>query len=152
MPLPDQEEELSLKYIEQLIAAVVNMARWPVPRGASRLKEPDSASCFLAGRFQRYGPCPDGLAFAWPENDTLWGVCPLISRIRLTHSLAFPLEVGPMYIILPFFSISLLWWSNPYSEAYYYPAHRIRRRCTPRTPESVNLSRKTAHNRFRLGV
>jgi hypothetical protein len=25
-----------------------------------------------------------------------------------------------MYIILPFFSISLLWWSNPYSEAYYY--------------------------------
>ena len=125
------------------------MARTP---GARRLKEPDSASCFLAGRFQRYGPCPDGLAFAWPENDTLWGVCPLISRIRLAHSLAFPLEVGPMYIILPFFSISLLWWSNPYSEAYYYPAHRIRRRFTHRIAESVNLSRKTAHNRNRLGV
>ena len=152
MPLPDQEEELSLKYIEQLIAAVVNMARWPVPRGARRLKEPDSASGLIAGRFEGYGPCPDGLALAWPENDTLWGVCPLNSRIRLTHSLAFPLEVGLMYIILPFISISLLWWSNPYSEAYYYPSHRIRRRFTHRTAESVNLSRKAAHNRNRWGV
>src|SRR5919112_761097 len=75
------------------------MARWPVPWWAHRLKEPDRASCFLAGRFQRYGPCPDGLAFAWPEDDTLWGVRPLISRIRFTHSLASPLEVGTMYII-----------------------------------------------------
>jgi hypothetical protein len=33
LPLPDQEEELSLKDVEQLIAAVVNMARWSVPGG-----------------------------------------------------------------------------------------------------------------------
>jgi hypothetical protein len=99
LPLPDQEEELPLKDVEQLLAAVVNMARWAVSWGARRLEESDSASCFLAGCFKRYGPCPDGLAFAWPEDDTLWGVRPLISRIRFTHSLASPLEVGTTYII-----------------------------------------------------
>ena len=81
------------------------MARTP---GARRLKEPDSASCFLAGRFQRYGPCPDGLAFAWPADDTLWSVRPLISRIRFAHSLVSSLEVGTMYIILLSLSDSFL--------------------------------------------
>ena len=89
---PDQEEELPLKYVEQLIAAVVNVARWSVPRGARRLYEPDRASRFLAGCFQGYTPY--GSAFAWPEEDTFWGVRPLILRIRFAHGLVSPLEVG----------------------------------------------------------
>jgi len=31
LPLPHQEEELPLEDVEQLITAVVNMARWPGP-------------------------------------------------------------------------------------------------------------------------
>jgi hypothetical protein len=92
LSLPDREEELPLKYVEQLIAAVVNVARWSVPRGARRLYEPDRASRFLAGCFQGYAPY--GSAFAWPEDDTLWGVRPLILRIRFARGLVSPLEVG----------------------------------------------------------
>ena len=98
LSLPDQKEELSLKDVEQLIAAVVNVARWPGPGGCSRLEESDRASGFLAGRFQRYGPY--GSAFAWPEYDTIWGFRPLFSRIRIAHGLISPLEVGMIYIIL----------------------------------------------------
>ena len=50
LALTDQEEKLSLKDVEQLVAAVVNMARWPVPWGARSLKESDRASGLLAGR------------------------------------------------------------------------------------------------------
>src|SRR3712207_4702547 len=92
LPLPDQEEELPLKDLEQLVAAVGNMARWPVPWGARSLKESDRASGFLVGRFQGYAPY--GSAFAWPADDTLWGVLPLISRVRFAHRLVAPLEVG----------------------------------------------------------
>ncbi len=74
MPLPDQEEELPLKDVEQLVAAVVDVVRRPSPRGGRRLEESDRASGLLAGRFERYAPY--GPAFAWPENDALWGVTP----------------------------------------------------------------------------
>ncbi len=56
LSLPDQEEELSLKDVEQLIAAVVNMTRWSVPRGARRLEESDRACGLLAGCFKGYAP------------------------------------------------------------------------------------------------
>jgi hypothetical protein len=74
------------------------MAGWPAPRGTRRLDEPDRASGFLAGRFQRYAPY--GLAFAWPEDNASWSGYPLFPRIRFAHSLISPLEVGTTFIIL----------------------------------------------------
>ena len=38
LPLPDQEEELPFKDVEQLVAAVVDMARRPSSRGGSSLR------------------------------------------------------------------------------------------------------------------
>ena len=98
LPIPDQEEELPLEDVEQLVAAVVDMARGPVPRWGRRLEESDRASGLLAGRFQIYAPY--GSAFAWPEYDTLWGFRPLFSVIRFAPGLISPLEVGMIYIIL----------------------------------------------------
>ena len=63
------------------------MVRTP---GASGLEEPDRAFGFLAGRFQGYAPY--GSAFAWPADDTLWGVRPLFVRIRFAHGFVSPLE------------------------------------------------------------
>jgi hypothetical protein len=44
LALADQQEKLFLENVEQVIATVVNMARWPGPRGARRLQIPDRAS------------------------------------------------------------------------------------------------------------
>ena len=142
LSLPDQKEELSLKDVEQLIAAVVNVARWPGPGGCSRLDEPDRASGFLAGRFEHYAPY--GSAFAWPEDDTPWGVCPLFLRIRFAHGVVSPLEVGTIYIILVFLYDPLPWWANSYSEAYCYPARHARRRSIHRDAERNCPKRRVA--------
>ena len=114
------------------------------------LLKSDRASGLLAGRFQGYAPCPrDGSAFAWPEDDTPWGVCLLFLRIRFAHGLVSPLEVGTIYIILVFLYDPLPWWANSYSEAYCYPARRIRRRSIHRDTERNCPRRRVAVTRGR---
>ena len=63
MPLPDQEEELPLKYVEQLIAAVVNMARWPVPRGLVASRNPIVSPVSSLVAFSVMAPVP----MVWPS-------------------------------------------------------------------------------------
>ena len=71
LALADQEAKLSLQNVEQLVVTAVNMAGWPIPRGGRRLEEPDRASGFLAGCFERYGVRPrDRSALARPEDDS----------------------------------------------------------------------------------
>jgi hypothetical protein len=102
------------------------MARRPSSRGARRFEETDRPSSFLSSGFERYAPY--GSAFVRPEDDTLWGVSPLFTRIRLAHGLTSPLEVGTIYNVLDLLSDPLPWWSDSYSEAYSYPVRGIRHR------------------------
>lgn len=63
MPLADQEEELSLKDVEQLIAAVVNMARWPVSRGLVASMSPIEPPVSSLVAFSVMAPVP----MVWPS-------------------------------------------------------------------------------------
>ena len=54
LALPDQEQELSVKDVEQLVGAVVDVAGWPVRRRGDALEDADGASRLLGGRYERY--------------------------------------------------------------------------------------------------
>ena len=59
LPLPDQEEKLPLKDVEQLIAAVVNMAWWPGLRGVVASRNPIEPPVSSPVAFSVMPPVPE---------------------------------------------------------------------------------------------
>src|SRR5215210_4536896 len=96
LALPNQKQELSLKDVEQLVGAVVNMARWTVCRRGDALEDADGASRLLGGRYERYvAGSLDRSALARsddnaPRSASRSGIPRLLSS-RLIHRLSSPL-------------------------------------------------------------